>query len=1446
MKSTIGKTSVSTSWGMALLAGGVVSLIPAKAIAQVVRDTTLPTNSTVTPGCLNCIIDGGTQRGANLFHSFSQFDVQAGGSASFTNPSGVSNIFSRVTGGISSKIDGTLGVSGPANLFFINPSGISFGPYSRLDLGGSFVASTASSILFPNGQQFSAVNPGVISLLTVDNAVPIGLQFEGSVANLQVQGAALEVNPGQNLSLIGGSILIRDGKLGALNGRIDIAAFAESSKAEQYYPLGSPILFSENLGEDIKRSDISIDNTQIDVSGNGKGSITMTSQNINLSKSNLFAGIQSNMTDGANGGGHIFLNATSQVTLNQKTGIVNEIDSESQGNAGSIKIQSGSSFLSDSSTLSTSSKGRGNAGDVSIIAPEITLRNKSNIITNLEQGGEGRAGNINIATNGLLLQDSSVLSSRSQGDGNGGDIDITAGEVMIKDLPFGQFDPSNPHSGIATALEPGGNGNAGNIKIRASSLTLKNGTALVSSTASVGNSGNISINADGFVSFESGSVIFNNVEPNGRGKSGGIDINAKSLMISDGAEFQTSLNSASGDRIAAIGVGGDVNIHVKNDFTIKHSNNPGSAYTAIFTQANSGTKGNSGNVNITAKKVSLLDGGKIFSNNYSKGRSGNISITASEIDLQNKSEIVTNLESNGEGNAGNIIIKTNSFLLQDSSVLSSRSQGKGNGGDIDITAGEVMIKDLPFGQFDPSNPHSGIATALEPGGNGNAGNIKIRASSLTLKNGTALVSSTASVGNSGNISIQASGEVLFESGSVVFNNVEPGGNGESGGIDITAGSLLISGGSELQTVLREPFGSKPGGIGRGGDVNINVKDKFTILHSNNPTNTFTAIYTESNPGTIGNAGNIKIDANTISLLDGGQFFSRTRGIGNAGDVEVIAKQINIKNQSFITSEVGLKGSGNGGNIKIQTDNLILSENSGIKNNTSGNGKAGNVLIDASNSASFQSSDILSNVESSGKGKGGEITINTQKISIINGAQLKAETSGHAPAGNIIVNSPTVNISGTDNSGKKSSGLFTGTSSKATGGNITINAENFNISDYAVLNSRTQNDGTGGQITVNTANFTADSGGQLITTTSGSQQAGAIFINATQNLILNGSITPLAGNQDNVEVTIDQKEMVHSGLFATTEKSSQGNGGGIFINSNLTSKQNISPIEDLFIKDKARISVDSRGAGTGGDIKVNSKRVYLNDGAITSSTSFSNGGDIELKIKNLLFMENGSQISTNAGTAGGATAKGIGGNILINRNTLEDGKTLVPIEKDKKQGFIVARPHQNNDITANSLLNKGGKVEISVHGLFGLVLRKRIDLESWWKTNHPGEPLKLNPSGLPTNDITAISEIDAALNGTVAVSTSIDPNQSLNRSLQEPRSTEVTDSCQVSNGRESVQFFDIGRGGLPPRPEDPLSVDLLEWGMAGSIPSHPSSIVNWTPKQPIVTTALRLVPPCQSR
>ena len=163
----------------ALLMGLVINTSK-NAIAQITPDNTLGAeNSIINYGALKDIINGGATRGTNLFHSFQEFNVDAGKSIYFANPTNIQNILTRVTGGNGSNILGTLGVEGTANLFLINPNGISFGKDAVLDIRGSFTATTADGIKLGENGLFSAKDPGSSILLSVQS----GALFVNAVRN---------------------------------------------------------------------------------------------------------------------------------------------------------------------------------------------------------------------------------------------------------------------------------------------------------------------------------------------------------------------------------------------------------------------------------------------------------------------------------------------------------------------------------------------------------------------------------------------------------------------------------------------------------------------------------------------------------------------------------------------------------------------------------------------------------------------------------------------------------------------------------------------------------------------------------------------------------------------------------------------------------------------------------------------------------------------------------------------------------------------------------------------------------------------------------------------------------------------------------------------------------------------------------------------------------------
>jgi len=230
----------------------------------------------------------GQIRGPNLFHSFGQFNLSKGESATFTGPNTITNILSRVTGGSPSSIDGTIRSQIPrANLYLLNPSGVMFGPNASLDVSGSFHVSTADYLRLADGATFSA-HPAVPTVLSV--APPAAFGFLGPTpAPISIQGSALQVPAGQTVSVIGGDIEIVSGALVASGGRINLASVATAGEVgmNPAEPMASlQVETFARLGR------IALVDAFLDASGTGGGTIAIRGGRLLVDQSFIFADTQ--------------------------------------------------------------------------------------------------------------------------------------------------------------------------------------------------------------------------------------------------------------------------------------------------------------------------------------------------------------------------------------------------------------------------------------------------------------------------------------------------------------------------------------------------------------------------------------------------------------------------------------------------------------------------------------------------------------------------------------------------------------------------------------------------------------------------------------------------------------------------------------------------------------------------------------------------------------------------------------------------------------------------------------------------------------------------------------------------------------------------------------------------------------------------------------------------
>jgi filamentous hemagglutinin family protein len=160
----------------------------------------------------NFNIDGGLQRGQNLFHSFTDFSVPTNGSANFVNPTGNQSIITRVTGNLFSDINGLVKTNG-ANFLLINPSGVVFGSGVKLDVGKAFVTSTANGINLVDGSGrsigFGTNLNSDAPLLTINPNVSFNVSsliLGGGNGTIRNFGTLQTTNNSQYIGLIGGNV----------------------------------------------------------------------------------------------------------------------------------------------------------------------------------------------------------------------------------------------------------------------------------------------------------------------------------------------------------------------------------------------------------------------------------------------------------------------------------------------------------------------------------------------------------------------------------------------------------------------------------------------------------------------------------------------------------------------------------------------------------------------------------------------------------------------------------------------------------------------------------------------------------------------------------------------------------------------------------------------------------------------------------------------------------------------------------------------------------------------------------------------------------------------------------------------------------------------------------------------------------------------------------------
>jgi len=728
--------------------------------------------------------DRGQLRGTNLFQSFSEFSIPTGLRAEFTAADPVDVVVARVTGGVPSRIDGTLAssISG-ADVYFLNPSGVFFSETAVLDVPASFHVATADSLRFADGAQFVVDDPGPPVLSASPPAAFGFLPGDASEVTFD-KPLPVAVAPGETLTAIGGKVsVLRTGTLSAPGGSIQLAAVGSAGvevpvDVADFAPAGG------ELGE-IQIDHVAVDTLDLTHPDAPQGRIVIRGGSLAIDRSFLFAGGQG-VADGR------------------------AIDVEVSGTVG----------VGDGSNVFAFGAGSSPVGGLHLTASDAQIGDLS--VVGVQSSGSGPAGSVELAVDRLEIRDGSQLVSEALGDGTGGDLQVAAKDsVSVLSA-----------SEIATRSA---NGPGGALTVVSGDLTAEGGSQISTTTNGSGFAGSLTVHASGDLTLSgvnpvsgSPSGIFarsgSGVGSPATGDGGDIDVTAANLAVTEGAVIST--------RTFGSGAAGGLTLAVDGTARISDS---GFVSSGAFI-------GDGGPIALNAGSVQVVDGGQIFAATSGTGRSGDIRVDAGSLQVSGTSALGAPAAITAEttlpatagdgGDAGVIEMSAGDVTIAQGGLVSTRSEGTGAANRISIQAQNSLLLDGAQVRSLAQSPtasapggaialHSGRDATLHNGavvnaqslGQGDAGSISIDAA-RHLDLSDAFVTTEAASALGGNIALEG-GERLTLTRSEVTTSVQQG-VGSGGNIDL--GNLRVS--VNDSSVLARAF------AGNGGDIRIFAPDAY--------------------------------------------------------------------------------------------------------------------------------------------------------------------------------------------------------------------------------------------------------------------------------------------------------------------------------------------------------------------------------------------------------------------------------------------------------------------------------------------------------------------------------------------------------------------------------------------------------------------------------------------
>lgn len=562
------------------------------------------------------------------------------------------------------------------------------------------------------------------------------------------------------------------------------------------------------------------------------------------------------------------------------------------------------------------------------------------------------------------------------------------------------------------------------------------------------------------------------------------------------------------------------------------------------------------------------------------------------------------------------------------------------------------------------------------------------------------------------------------------------------------------------------------------------------------------------PEFVGNgaSGSIYIRGGQLSLSPAG-LLAQTFGDDDGGQIDIAVRgalDAETDAESGVVTAIiagSYGGLGAGAGIRMDVGGkFIISDGSILISESYGPGAAGAIEIKAGDiEVRGQGLGEFTGISSDnyGSGMGAPLTISTGSLNVLNGAYVGTHNSGTGSGGMMSVDANSVLASGT---GAVTLSLSTETVG-GDAGNLIINTRTLELRDGARISSSTGGFGHAGEISIVAADR-MDVDGELSGVFSATVEtdanvgvagnAGTLNISTPQLQVRGGvvdSTTVGDGDAGAINVNVGELQLAagaqirsFSGGYDASNNGALVVGDGAAGRVSIVASQGVKLTGADANASPSGLLAETRGIGAGGDVSVQATSLSVNDGATISSSSLGSGlaGNVTIQLSDSLDMRGGS-IATRAVSSDG-------GNIAISAQRqihLGNSQITTSVESGVGGGGNIAIDPQfvilqNSQIIANAFGGPGGNIQIVAGQLIAD----------------------------PTTSITASSAL--GIDGTVNIDA---PDSDVSAGLAILPASFLDAASLMQSGCGAARaglssLVEVGRGGLPPGPDDYLTSQAI--------------------------------------